>query len=105
MSTIPLAVPDAEVGPRFFGYDPAPKDRNRLRKRGHWPPNFYIGGQSFVLVADIERCLAERKAAAEDERARHSAQTTAAVRTRWHGKIATGDLPTDGLYPSSGASA
>jgi len=84
LNPTPLAVPDAEVGPRFFGYDPSPKDRDRLRKRGHWPANFYIGGQSFVLVADIEKCLAERKAAAAAERERRSAQTTAAIKVRWN---------------------
>jgi hypothetical protein len=84
----PLAVPDDEVA-AYFGLDHInPKDRNRLRKRGHWPPNFYVGARSFVLLTDIEKCLTERKAAADAEKARRSAQATAAVNSRWHRRAA-----------------
>jgi hypothetical protein len=79
---IPLAIPDDEVG-RLIGLDVNPNIRARLRRKGQFPPNFFVGGRSLVLVADIDKFLAERRAAADAERARKSERMRKTINARW----------------------
>jgi hypothetical protein len=79
---IPLAIPDDQVG-RLIGIDVDANTRARLRRKGQFPPCFYVGGKTLVLVADIDAFLAERRAAADAERARKSERMTRTINARW----------------------
>jgi hypothetical protein len=70
-----LAVPDSEVW-QYLGLQkqPTPTTISLARKRGAYPPNFYVLGRSFVLLRDIEQFLEERRAAAETEKAPRAAR-------------------------------
>ena len=57
--------------------------RDRLRRRGEWPRNFYIGRKSFVLTADIDVFLVQRVAAAPAMRAELSEKSRGKLATRW----------------------
>jgi hypothetical protein len=78
-----LAVPDSDVARLILGHDLHPNTKNRLRRNGKWPPAFYVAGRAYVLRSDIERFLAERRAAADEERKPRSEQARRAVATRW----------------------
>lgn len=78
-SPSPLAVRDDQVALLIIGRDLSRGSRDRLRRRGEWPPNFYVGSTSFVLLKDIEQFLARRVEAAETDRERFSERGKRAV--------------------------
>lgn len=69
LPVLPLAVPDDQVHLRIGCPQPHNTTRDRWRREGRWPDCFYVGGRALVLIADIDRFVAQRIKAAPADRA------------------------------------
>jgi hypothetical protein len=74
----PIALRDPEESWRYaFGPNaerPSTPTLSKYRKKGYWPKQFYVGHKAFVLVADLERCIAQQVADGGLRRAAFEAQ-------------------------------
>jgi hypothetical protein len=82
-----VCIPDDQVAGVLIGGKISKPTRDGLRRRGLWPPNFYIGRRSYVLTDDIRKFIEQRKAAAPADRAAVTVTCEKAINAR-HGRTA-----------------
>jgi len=78
-----IAVRDRDADLLILGHRVSKRFRDKLRARGEWPKNFFIGSRSYVLRTDIDSFIEERQAATCEAHQRFSERGRDAVGKRW----------------------